>query len=135
MLDGKSSLSLCTKRSAPLGSRFLLSCLNTGSDESGDLIGTKAAGRSQKHMVCGFCKMYLLLYQTFKHVYNSKHLSPVGISMVVRALSISRTGITVLLYLISEKCVVSQSGFYKHVNVSVTARMGPAALLRQTQNI
>lgn len=96
MLDGKSSLSLCTKRSVPLGSRFLLSCLNTGSDELGDLIGTKAAGRSQKHMVCGFCKMYLLLHQTFKHVHNSKHLSPVGISMVVRALGIGRAGIAIL---------------------------------------
>lgn len=69
---------------------------NTGSDELGDLISTKSAGRSKKHMVCGFYKMYLLHFQTFKHTLNSKHLSPVGVGMVAHALSVCRTGIPVV---------------------------------------
>lgn len=98
---------------------------NMGSDELGDLIGTKSAGRTKMHMV--FYKMYLVHFQTFKHVRNSKHLSPVGVSMVAHALSVCRTGITVPLLLIiylfyvAPKYILSQICCYKHIKVSIRA--------------
>lgn len=58
-----------------------------------------------------------------------KHLSPVGVSMVARALSVCKTGITVLLwgfvcfnlFYVAPKYIVSQICFYKRMKVSVPA--------------
>lgn len=117
-LMGSVHVAGCAQSSAPSGFGFLLSCLNTGSDELGDLIGRKAAGRSQKHMVRGYNKMHLLLHQTFNHVLNSEHLCSAGSSVVARALSVGRTRITILVIYFST--VFMEPGcFYKHVNVSV----------------
>lgn len=90
----------------------------------------------------GFCKISSF---TFKHFsINSQHLSPVGVSTVVHALSVCRTRdhSTAFfswfifqicfpnLFYVAPKYLVNQNCFCKCMKVSIPAWLGPAACLR-----
>lgn len=130
MFDGKSPLGLLCTRGL-LFQNWCSSSANSGCDELGDLIGTKVEGTTMWSR--GSTKF---IPYTSKHLsINAQHLNPVGVSTEVHALSVCRTGITVLLsfpnlFYVAPKYKVRQNCFCKCMKVFIPAWIGLNASLR-----